>query len=338
MASHDPLRDLPELRSFRLFEHFSVQHLTSLVGASRHEPVVERRLVFTEGEASTDFFVIISGAVDATRSTRVGTQPVARLRVGQIFGETSFLDGGPRTTTLTAVQDGLLLRCQGAAIGALLRSVRGFEVALLRSLWYALTGKIRQANGFMSQIAEAAPVAPVRGERGGGEAVMVPPSEKLGVFEAQGLSTAELRLLATTLPAERYAAESLIFSEGDAGDTLYIVADGQVRIARRLSGMGEEALAIIGRGELFGEMALIDELPRSADARAHQADCTVLRLNRHDVDELLALQSAAAVFLRQLCLVLCRRYRTTVNRLVTWRILAGSGDGHSTEKRGRGSE
>ncbi len=146
----------------------------------------------------------------------------------------------------------------------------------------------------------------------------------MDVLREQGLSAAELRLLATYSQEERFQPDALIFSEGEHGDKLYIVVDGQVRISRRLQGMGEEALTILGRGDVFGEMALIDDQPRSADARAHTGGCTVFTIDSHRLEEVLEMDpDASHQFLTLLCQILCRRIRTMTDRLVAWRLMAG---------------
>jgi CRP-like cAMP-binding protein len=88
--------------------------------------------------------------------------------------------------------------------------------------------------------------------------------------------------------------------------------------------MGEECLTILVRGEVFGEMALIDEQPRSADARAHTSGCTVFSISRSLLEEVLSMDPDAAVqFLNLLCRLLCRRLRAMNERLVAWRMMAG---------------
>lgn len=63
---------------------------------------------------------------------------------------------------------------------------------------------------------------------------------------------------------------AVIFDEGDSSDFFYVIQDGQVRISRVVSGIGEEALAILEPGTYFGEMELIDpSLPRAARATSH---------------------------------------------------------------------
>ena len=71
----------------------------------------------------------------------------------------------------------------------------------------------------------------------------------------------------------------LIFQEGDQGDAAYIVEEGAVEISVR-SGRKTKIIATLGPGEIFGEMALIANAPRSASAHAI-GDCTLLVLRRH---------------------------------------------------------
>jgi CRP-like cAMP-binding protein len=67
----------------------------------------------------------------------------------------------------------------------------------------------------------------------------------------------------------RYAKESYIFREGDPGDHLHVIASGEVRISRTTISGGEVVFAILGAGDVFGELAVLEEKAvRSADAQA----------------------------------------------------------------------
>jgi len=79
---------------------------------------------------------------------------------------------------------------------------------------------------------------------------------------------------------------ALIFAHGDPGDRFFLILEGKVRISRNVPGMGEEALAVLRAGTYFGEMALIDEFPRSADARAHE-ECRLFVIRKDDLADLL---------------------------------------------------
>jgi CRP/FNR family cyclic AMP-dependent transcriptional regulator len=64
-------------------------------------------------------------------------------------------------------------------------------------------------------------------------------------------------------------AGEFVFREDDPGTEMFVILEGRVRISKSVPGIGEEALAILEPGSYFGEMALIEEFPRSADAMAH---------------------------------------------------------------------
>src|SRR5271154_7190888 len=81
-----------------------------------------------------------------------------------------------------------------------------------------------------------------------------------------GLTREAFSVIAQVTTEESHALGTRIFQYGDPGDKLFIILEGKVRISREVSGMGEEALAVLGPGQVFGEMSLIDEAPRSADA------------------------------------------------------------------------
>jgi CRP-like cAMP-binding protein len=107
---------------------------------------------------------------------------------------------------------------------------------------------------------------------------------KIGLFSA--LQPTYLRRIATLGLEEDYAQDALIFKEGAVGDKVFLIISGAVRISRTVPGMGEEALAVLRAGTHFGEMALIDDFPRSADARAHEA-CRLFVIRKEDLEDLL---------------------------------------------------
>ncbi len=69
------------------------------------------------------------------------------------------------------------------------------------------------------------------------------------------------------LYGRRYEGGEVIFRQGDPGDTMYVIQSGEVEVTRFL-GEKEVVLARLGGGEFFGEMALIENVPRSATVRA----------------------------------------------------------------------
>jgi CRP-like cAMP-binding protein len=130
-----------------------------------------------------------------------------------------------------------------------------------------------------------------------------------------GLKPQGLELIAKVATEETHAAGTKIFQHGDAGDKLYLILEGKVRISREVPGMGEEALAVLGQGQVFGEMALLDESARSADARVHER-CRVLAIPKDGFDDLLFLHKDLAYeVLWSIVRMLVSRLRETNDKL-----------------------
>ena len=72
-----------------------------------------------------------------------------------------------------------------------------------------------------------------------------------------------------------------LFRAGDAGDALYLIERGKVQISMRSAAGEELILAVLSRGEFFGEMAIIDEKPRSADATALEVSRLAVLSRKH---------------------------------------------------------
>ena len=321
----DLLRRATELRSMGLFRHFSDELIIPLAKLAAPSTFEANDIIFAEGDTSRDLKIVRDGTVRITRTTPVGTQVLSTVVAGALFGEVSFLDGLPRSATASGVGEGSLITFPADALDAAVAGDRELAVGLLWGFWQTLAEKVRAANAQMSELF-GAPPEPFQLERSGdgaGDRVHVTEETKLNILREQGLSAQELRLLAKYSRERRYSAEALIFAEGEPGDCLYIVLDGAVRISRMVPGMGEECLTILERGEVFGELALVDDQPRSADARAHRATTTVFSISRSLLEEVLSMDPDAAIqFLNLLCRLLCRRLRAMNERLVAWRVMA----------------
>ncbi len=108
-----------------------------------------------------------------------------------------------------------------------------------------------------------------------------------------------------------HAAETVIFQRGDSGDAMMAVARGRVKICCHSSEGKELILNIIRPGEVFGEIALIDGEPRTADAVALEV-CDLLVLYRRDF---LAFLDGHPRVAERLLWVLCQRLRRTSAQL-----------------------
>jgi CRP-like cAMP-binding protein len=84
----------------------------------------------------------------------------------------------------------------------------------------------------------------------------------------------------------QYPAGAVIFNEGDPGTELFIIQKGVVRIIKAEKNR-EIVLALLKSGEIFGEMGLLENKPRSACAVAHE-DCELMAVNKDNYDQIIA--------------------------------------------------
>jgi signal transduction histidine kinase len=84
----------------------------------------------------------------------------------------------------------------------------------------------------------------------------------------RSLNNGESQALRSMTQERRFAAGCEIFQEGDSGDGVYFVKDGLVEISGLVGGNTRRAFSQLGPGEIFGEMAVIEQRPRSATATA----------------------------------------------------------------------
>jgi len=323
--SDDLLRRATELRSMSLFRHFTDELIIPIAKIAAASPFAVDEVIFAEGDTTRDLKIVREGAVRIARTTPIGVQVLTNLDAGSLFGEVSYLDALPRSATAAGLDEGSLFTLSADSLDAVVESNRELAVSLLWGFWQTLAAKVRAANAQMSELfgAPSKPWQEDGEDDDGGTRVHLTEETKLDILREKGLSSQEMRLLAKYSREKSYPAAALIFAEGSPGDRLYIVVDGSVRISRMVPGMGEECLSILERGEVFGELALIDEQPRSADARAHSAGCTVFSISRSLLEEVLSMDPDAAVqFLSLLCRLLCRRLRAMNEGLVAWRVMA----------------
>lgn len=187
------------------------------------------------------------------------------------------------------------------------------------------TGPLQHGASGASEEAEGgrSPGKPEASESAGESAGQSNRESKSAEREAQlakvpffdGLTGDALAMIAQVTTEETHPYGTRIFQYGEPGDKLYIILEGKVRISREVGGMGEEALAVLGTGEVFGEMALLDESPRSADTRAHER-CRLLVITKDAFDDLLFLHKDLAYEVLWSCVrMLASRLRETNDKL-----------------------
>ena len=102
-----------------------------------------------------------------------------------------------------------------------------------------------------------------------------------------------------------------LFAEGDAGDRLFVITAGKIKLGRTSADGRENLLTVLGPGEMFGELSLFDPGPRTATATA-VSDAELVGLGHHDLQEFLTGRPDVA---RHLLQALARRLRRTNDSL-----------------------
>ena len=310
------------------FAHFTAANLARLADLLVEQSVKGGSYILRKGDRGSDAFLIAQGGVRVQASTPYGQYALAILTKDELFGEASFVDAQTRSSDAWAPNDCSLLVLPSAPLGELADADPLFATALYWTFWKSLSSKLRRTNekitkffasGAAPKRAELDPSKPLSGT------FRVDLRQKRDLFSEQKLSSMEINLLSSLSRERKVKPGDALFQEGDDGDAMYIVLEGRIRISKHIPGAGEEALAILERGDYFGEMALIDRQPRSAEAKAHDAEgAVVLMIPKEVVEGLLDIRKVSSVrLLKILCALLSHRLREIDEKLVTWYILAG---------------
>ena len=122
-----------------------------------------------------------------------------------------------------------------------------------------------------------------------------------------GLNDEDIRELMGVAKRRTFRSGEVIFHRDDPGQVLYVIKEGKVKICLISPDGQEMTLVVFGRGECFGEFAILDGLPRSTDAIAlERVECYTLQ--RSDFHNAIMKNPKIAI---QILEVLCRRLRTT---------------------------
>ncbi len=210
-------------------------------------------------------YLVISGEV--TLSTN--GKSLDTIKTGEIFGEMAVISDSPagsaRSATATAKSECQAFSLDAAELQAALQSTPEFALMLMSVMFERLR--------FLAARLATRKIAP--GALTGREGATFPP---------ELLSQLKNALQhATTV---RFDAGKAIMREGEAGVSMYVVMQGRVGIFIR-----DNEVETVNAGGTFGEMALVDQSPRTASAIS-QSDCELLSVNRNALMELVKSQPA----------------------------------------------
>lgn len=102
----------------------------------------------------------------------------------------------------------------------------------------------------------------------------------------QGIGEARLKVVALSGQAQRLVADEVLFNRGDEGDAAYLVLEGAVLVTIPTDA-GEQVVARLTEGQLFGEIAVLCDRPRTSGIRA-DGETLILRLGAQELKTLIA--------------------------------------------------
>jgi CRP-like cAMP-binding protein len=222
--------------------------------AGKEEEVKAGTKIFTENEKASrillkrdKMYFLLEGQVGLTAKGK----PVGAVKVGEIVGEMAAISESPRSATAVAHTDCRVLSVDDKQLNAGLQAKPEFALMLMSIMINRLRGMIARLLT-TPQAADA--------------------SKETRVFD-KNMVTALAKGLGEQNTV-RYDKGKVIMVQGQAGAFMYVVHEGRVAITLRGT-----VVERVGPGGVFGEMALVDQGARTANANA-ETDCALLAINR----------------------------------------------------------
>ena len=226
--------------------------------AGKPERFAAGQALFTEEEkakgglfgsrSTARMYYVLEGEIALTHRGR----PLDTVKAGEVFGEMAVVSERPRSATATARTDAAAISLDRAELQAALARTPEFALMLMSVMFDRLR--------FLS--------ARLAARKGAGPAAV----RETSVFDAATLAQFEQALpRAATV---RHWQDTVVMREGQAGAFLYVVKSGRVAISIRGS-----VVEVVQAGGIFGEMALVDQSPRTASATT-LTECGLLQVDR----------------------------------------------------------
>lgn len=283
LLPQDQSRAAERLSTMPLFSGLTEEVLWAVAERLLLCHVPAREMVFEQGSRGDALYLIDAGQVEIISAEREGPDVLARLGTDEFFGEMALLTGKPRSMSARAATHTNLWVLYRSDFDDLINRYPSISLALSRVLSERLAAMDRKFTE----------------------------SHLRGLKLLAGLSSSQLEDVSERLKAVRFRQGEVILREGDTGEEMFFVESGRVRVVR---GKGPNALLLaeLGAGDLFGEMALLTGMPRSATVTA-LSDLNLWSLSQADFDHLVTAYPNLALALSRL---LSERLRTADERFL----------------------
>jgi CRP-like cAMP-binding protein len=140
------LNDDKLLAKFTVFAELNEEELHTLIEQSVKESYSAGERIINAGDSGHCMYVILSGSACVTVKRGTGEIELARLSAGDFFGEVALVDDGPRSATVTAIEDCELLCITRTTLGVLAGLQPAAAIHLLAAIGRSLVARLRRGN------------------------------------------------------------------------------------------------------------------------------------------------------------------------------------------------
>ena len=266
------------LRRVPVFQRLTSKELSGIAKRLQKVDVSPGEIIIQEGEPGDCMYVLGSGHAGVYRSGR----KIGDLHREDCFGEMALFSQGLRAATIKAEEELVLWRLDSSTFYEILFQHTSIAFEMMKLLSRRLRSLLEQKKVQNLALSETAAAA-VNDRQGHDWSGTTLASHEVILRRILTLQNIELLAhlnqddfiwLAQSVDEAEYMSGQTICRAGEFGDTMYAIVSGSVRVHK-----GTEEIARLHEGEYFGEMAVIDSSPRSADCTAIN-DVMVLELPR----------------------------------------------------------
>jgi len=283
------------LRTTTLFRDLSVAEATVLGTFLERRQYQPGQLVVHQGDTGDALYLIESGAAEVRVVGSDGQSThVATLGAGDFFGEIALVTGGERSADVQATTPLNVLYLSAEAYARFLADSSDVSQQVNRTAMSRLRQTVQRSPA-------AAPPQPQ------------PQPWVTNLPDLFRLSSADATVLGTFMERLEFPAGTVIVRQAEAGDGLYLIASGEAEV-RVTNAVGESvAVATLGAGEYFGEVALVTGGERIAEV-VSLTSMVLARLNREGYDRFVLYTSAIQ---QQLAMTAATRASATARKLLS---------------------
>lgn len=251
------------LKSVTLFRGLSGKDLSKIAQHLVEVSIQKGEAVIRETDEGNSLYLIHKGNAAVYRNKIL----VGTLAAGECFGEMGMLIQSKRTATIIAEEEMQVFRLDSAAFYEMIFDQTAIALEMMKLLSHRLRSALSRVASGEDEPAEIKPSADVPNNPAMTQVNNGVILQRMLVLQKISLfahfAQEDFIRLAQMVEEVIYEPGDVICKSGEAGDTMYGIIEGNVRVHR-----GEETLAKLSVGACFGEMAIIDGDPRSADCTA----------------------------------------------------------------------